>query len=151
VPESDVSSIEDLAKPSVAGRMNKYIQGIGTGAAITVLSMKAIDAYGLDSTGYSFHPGTAAAWITAYEKAVAPRDILGGKNRAALVGPRKRVNLLPAKTRIAISRIDIGIEGVTEMDWLVNVMKKTPEEAALSWMGTNQGRVEDWLRGAVER
>lgn len=48
VPPDEVVSIEDLAKPSVAARMTKLIHGIGPGAAITTLSRKAIEDYGLD-------------------------------------------------------------------------------------------------------
>jgi glycine betaine/proline transport system substrate-binding protein len=171
VPRSEVSSIADLEKPAVAERMNKVIQGIGAGATITTLSQEAIGAYKLDGVGYSFHSGTPAEWIAAYEKAVAdqkwivfptwapqylnrdgklrpledPRGILGGTNHASLVGPRKRLQLLPAKTRTALSRIHIGIDGVTEMDWVVNVKKKTPREAARSWIEANEGEVRSWL------
>jgi ABC-type proline/glycine betaine transport system substrate-binding protein len=32
------------------------------------------------------------------------------------------------------------------MDWLVNVEKKTPREAALTWMKANDSRVAGWLQ-----
>jgi glycine betaine/proline transport system substrate-binding protein len=171
VPKGDVSSIADLAKPSVVERMNRFIQGIGPGATITALSQEALGAYKLDTAGYSFHSGTPAEWTAAYDKAVAdqkwivfptwtpqylnresalrpledPRRILGGTNHASLVGPRRRLELFPAKTRAALSRIRVGIDGVTEMDWLVNVKKKTPREAARSWMESNESHVQEWL------
>jgi glycine betaine/proline transport system substrate-binding protein len=173
VPEyvSEVSSIADLVKPAAAERMTKVIQGIGAGATIKTLSQEAIGAYSLDYAGYSFHSGTPAEWIATYDKAVAdrkwivfptwapqylnrdgklrpledPRGILGGTNRASLVGPRKRLLLLPAKTKTALSRIYIGIDGVTEMDWAVNVKKTTPREAARSWMAANEAEVRNWL------
>lgn len=171
IPASEVSSIADLVKPGVAERMNKAIQGIGAGATITTLSKEALGAYKLDRAGYSFRSGTPQDWIAAYEKAVAdqkwivfptwapqylnrgaklrpledPRGILGGTNHASLVAPRKRLQLLPAKTRKALSRIHIGIDGVTEMDWAVNVKKKTPSEAARSWMEANESNVRNWL------
>jgi glycine betaine/proline transport system substrate-binding protein len=43
-----------------------------------------------------------------------------------------------------VARIDIGLEGVTEMDWLVNVEKKTPREAARAWMAANEQRTAGW-------
>jgi glycine betaine/proline transport system substrate-binding protein len=152
--------------------MTQLIQGIGTGATITTLSQKAVGEYGLDVAGYSFRPGTAAEWTGAYDAAVAagrwiifptwapqylnrggkirpledPRGVLGGVNRASLVGPRSRVATLPPTTRSALARIALGLDGVTEMDFLVNVAKKTPREAALAWMEANEGRVAGWLK-----
>ncbi|NML59803.1 glycine/betaine ABC transporter substrate-binding protein [Massilia sp. RP-1-19] len=173
VPEDQVKSIADLAKPAVAGRMTKLIQGIGTGAAITTLSQKAVGDYGLDALGYSFRPGTAAEWTAAYDAAVAerrwivfptwapqylnrggklrplqdPRRVLGGVNHASLVGHRDRLKAIPPATRAALARINLGLDAVTEMDWLVNVEKKLPREAARQWMAANQVRVAGWLKG----
>lgn len=52
IPENEVKAIFDLAKPDVAAKMNKSIQGIGQGASITVFSQNAIKEYGLDKLGY---------------------------------------------------------------------------------------------------
>lgn len=45
VPASEVATLADLAKPSVAERMGKVIQAIGPGAGITVVSTKAVHEY----------------------------------------------------------------------------------------------------------
>jgi hypothetical protein len=45
-----------------------------------------------------------------------------------------------------LARMDLGLDGVTEMDWLVNVEKKTPREAARTWMKANDTRVAGWLK-----
>lgn len=172
VPESEVASIVDLAKPAVAQRMTKLIQGIGTAAVITTVSQKAVGEYGLDALGYSLRPGKPVEWTGAYDAAVAekrwivfptwapqylnrggklrplqdPRGILGGVNHASLVAPRERFAALPAKTRTVLARIDLGLDGVTEMDYLVNVEKKNPREAARTWMQANASRVAGWLK-----
>jgi glycine betaine/proline transport system substrate-binding protein len=172
VPESDVTSIADLAKPSVAERMTKLIQGIGTGATITTVSQKAVGEYRLDALGYSLRPGTPAEWTGAYDAAVAerrwivfptwtpqylnrggtlrplqdPPGVLGGINHASLVGPRDRLQAIPPATRAVLARMDLGLDGVTVMDWLVNVEKKTPREAARTWMKANESRVAGWLK-----
>ena len=172
VPESEVTSIADLAKPSVAQRMTKLIQGIGPGATITTVSQKAVGEYGLDALGYSLRPGTPAEWTGAYDAAVAerrwivfptwapqylnrggklrplqdPRGVLGGINHAALVGPRDRLQAIPPRTRSVLARMDLGLDGFTEMDWLVNVEKKTPREAGRTWMKANEIRVAGWLK-----
>jgi glycine betaine/proline transport system substrate-binding protein len=172
VPADEVASISDLGKPMVAKRMTKLIQGIGSGATISVVSKKAVAEYGLEGLGYAFRPGTAAEWIGALNAAMAegrwiifptwapqylnrenriralqdPRGITGGTNHASLVSPRNRFERLPLATRVTLSRIELGIDGVTEMDWLVNVAKQTPREAARKWMAENDKRVAGWLK-----
>lgn len=172
VPAEDVRSIEDLAKPTVAERMTKPIQSIGVGAAITAVSRNAVDQYGLAPLGYSLQPGTQAEWVGALTAALAerrwivfptwapqylnrdgqlrpladPRGVLGGVNHASLVAPRGRFEALPDRTRAVPARIDLGLDGVTEMDWLVNVQGQTPRNAARSWMHANESRVAGWLR-----
>lgn len=47
VPADQLSSIEDLAKPEIADKLNGRIQGISAGAGEMQLSRKAMDAYGL--------------------------------------------------------------------------------------------------------
>jgi glycine betaine/proline transport system substrate-binding protein len=167
VPQEEVASIEDLAKPSVAERMTKRIQGIGPGATITVVSRKAVEDYGLGRLGYVLEPGTQAEWTGAFSAAAAerrwivfptwapqylnraladPRGVLGNPNHASIVAPRKRFEALPGPTRTALSRIALGLDGVTEMDWLVNAEKQTPRDAARVWMRSNEGRVSGWLK-----
>lgn len=172
VPIDAVASIADLAKPDVARRMTRLIQGIGASAGITTVSLAAVRAYGLDASGYTLRPGTAAEWTGAYDAAVRerrwmvfptwapqylnrdgalrpiddPQGILGGANHAALVAPTARLRALPAATRAALSRIDLGVDAVTEMDWMVNVDKLTPREAAAKWIEAHAARVDGWLR-----
>lgn len=173
VPKDAVASIADLARPEVAQRMTRLIQGIGPAAGITTVSQAAVRAYGLEAPGYTLRPGTAAEWTGAYDAAVReqrwmvfptwapqylnrdgklrpladPKGILGGANHAALVAPAARLQALPAATRAALSRIDLGVDAVTEMDWMVNVDKMTPRDAAARWMQANESRVAGWLRG----
>lgn len=176
VPADQVSSIADLAKPAVAERMTKLIQGIGAGATITTFSRSALDAYGLASLGYSLQPGTQGEWLATLNRALAeqrwmifptwapqylnrdgrmraladPRGVLGGTNHAALVAPRARFESLPPARRQVLSRIDLGLDGVTEMDWLVNVEKLPPRDAARAWIRANEGRVSGWLSACAE-
>jgi glycine betaine/proline transport system substrate-binding protein len=44
VPQAEVASIADLAKPHVAARMSRQIQGIGPAATITTVSQTAVRA-----------------------------------------------------------------------------------------------------------
>jgi len=170
-PEAEVSSVGDLTRPAVAQKMTKLIQGIGPGATITTDAQKAVAEYGLDKLGYTLRPGTPQEWTGAYDRAVAekrwivfptwapqylnrggriralkdPRGVLGGMNHGALVAPRERFAALPRRTQTVVGRIELSLEGVTEMDWLVNVEKKTPREAARAWMKSNDRRVSAWF------
>lgn len=165
-----MASIADLAKPAVADRMSRLIQSVGAGATITTVSGKAATEYGLAAAGYVVRPSTPAEWIAAYDTAIAerrwfvfptwapqflnrhgalrplddPRGVLLGLNRAALVAPRAAFLALPARTREVLSRISLGLDGVTDMDWAVNVDKQTPREAARAWLGANASRVAAW-------
>jgi glycine betaine/proline transport system substrate-binding protein len=172
VPEELLASMEHLAKPAVMERITKHIQGIGPGATITVISRKAIEDYGLGQFGYSLKVGTQVEWTGALYAAVAeqrwivfptwapqylnrnrqlraladPRGVLGGANHASLVAPRERFEALPARTRATLQRIDLAIEAVTEMDWMVNAGSRPPRDAARMWMALNEGRVAGWLQ-----
>ncbi|MBX5088372.1 glycine/betaine ABC transporter substrate-binding protein [Rhizobium lentis] len=171
VPADEVASIADLAKPSVASRMTRNIQGIGAGAAISRLSEQVLDLYQLRASGYSFRPGSQSDWISAYKQAVAerrwvifptwapqylnegqllrpladPKRTLGGANNAVLVAPTEKFNDLPARTRLVLSRIEIGIDGVTAMDRMVNAEGLTPEDSARLWLGLNDQKVNSWF------
>ena len=73
-----------------------------------------------------------------------PKGTLGGVNPAVLVGRAKRLAQLPDLTRRALSRIQLGLDGVTEMDWFVNDDKRTPQDAARTWMKANEHRLASW-------
>lgn len=173
VPRDEVASIADLARPSVAGRMTSLIQSVGSGATITTVSLRAVTEYGLAPWGYRVRPGTPAEWTAAYAAAVEerrwvvfptwtpqflnrgddlrplddPRGVLGGLNRGVLVAPRARFQAFPEPTRLALSRIAPGLDGVIEMDWAVNVDKQTPRDAARAWIRANEARVAAWIGG----
>ena len=70
VPETDVSSVEDLMLEPALTRMERLIQGINPGAGISRFSAKMIQAYGLGDAGYEFRPGTEEECFDRFEKAV---------------------------------------------------------------------------------
>lgn len=62
VPESELASIEDLAKPAVQEKLGGRIQGIEPGAGLTRLSQDTLKAYGLN--GYQLQEASEAAMIS---------------------------------------------------------------------------------------
>ncbi|MBY5538233.1 hypothetical protein HFO58_34740 [Rhizobium leguminosarum] len=172
VPEDVVRSISDLTKPDVMARMVKTIQGIGQGAAITNLSQRALAEYKLDAAGYAFSTGTQSEWISSLTEAIDkrqwivfptwapqylneggkirplsdPRGVLGGENHASLAASGTRIEAIPERTLAVLRKVNIGLDGVTQMDGLVNAGRKSPREAAQQWMSSNQVKVESWFR-----
>src|SRR5579863_4283791 len=70
IPESEVSSIEDLTKPSVSARMIKTIRGLSLDASITSKSAEALDLYDLRNAGYHVIPGGFEPWKEALKSAI---------------------------------------------------------------------------------
>jgi glycine betaine/proline transport system substrate-binding protein len=67
IPESEVSSIADLARPDVARRLQYEIFGIDPGAGLMRLSEQAVKAYGLDR--YNLIASSGAAMTAMLERA----------------------------------------------------------------------------------
>jgi glycine betaine/proline transport system substrate-binding protein len=118
VPEAEVASVADLARPEVAERMTREIQGVGQGATISVMSQRAIGAYGLDVRGYSFRPGTQAEWLSAYRAGVA----------------QKRWLVAPMWTPVFLNHGG-GLRPLRD-----------PHGTFGGWMAANDDRVRSWFR-----
>jgi glycine betaine/proline transport system substrate-binding protein len=164
VPESEVSTISDLLKPSVKAKMTPIIQGIGLGAGITRFSIKMMDEYKLKDAGYTFLTGTQEQCVAAFEQAVAenrwvvvplwhpqflhskykirelsdPKKLLGGKDRAVLLARIDRLEQLFTADEIKqLDGIKLSNEIVAELDYAINRENKTEDEAAKIWLRKN--------------
>lgn len=173
VPERIVKSVEDLLKPEVAAKMTKIIQGAGPDSGLSIASKKMITEYGLNEVGYQFLTGTGQDRVDAFVNAVAekrwvviplgvpqylnkayqirpllePKGLLGGMNRGVLVAHKDFPNKFSTKTVETLQRIHLGLDAVNEMDYMVNVEKKTPKDAAKIWMDRNSTLIESWITG----
>ncbi|WGF89032.1 glycine betaine ABC transporter substrate-binding protein [Marinivivus vitaminiproducens] len=67
VPEDQVASIEDLAKPEVAEQLGNQIQGIDPGAGLMQASEKAVSNYGLSD--YTLVSSSEAAMLAELDRA----------------------------------------------------------------------------------
>ena len=147
VPETEVRSVGDLVKPDVVTRMDKTIRGTGPGSGLMIQSKEMMRAYGLEQAGYQLKPGAQKDWIDNFERAVTerrwlvmplwqpqflnkayrlrrltePKGLLGGPNRAVLIANKDFPGKFPARTVATLRRIELGIDAVTEMDYLLNV------------------------------
>jgi len=171
VPSDAVAGIDDLRKPEVLARMSKVIQGTGRDSGNMMLSTEVMKAYALDQAGYALRPGTLSDFHGAYGRALAaqawfvmplwfphyinrigsmrpiddPKGLLGPASNGTLVAGKAWAERAPARTIEVLSRIHIGLDGVAEMDRLVNVERMTPRESAQTWMRANEAAVAAWF------
>lgn len=67
VPESELSSIDDLKKPDVVSKLNGTIQGIEPGGGLMQASEKTIKDYGLN--GYNLQSSSEAGMLASVQRA----------------------------------------------------------------------------------
>ena len=75
------------------------------------------------------------------------KTLLGEANTATLIAHRDFSDVVPDETVKALSRVSLGLETVTELDYRVNIKDKTPETAADGWFDVHPETVEWWLTG----
>jgi glycine betaine/proline transport system substrate-binding protein len=171
VPESEVSSIEDLTKPAVVAKMAKTIRGLSLDATITTESADAIAAYGLNSAGYHVVPGEFGPWKRALTSALKdqawvveplwepyyfnrlyslrplkdPKNLFKGRNRVILAAHNGVRERLPQKTVDALNRMHVRLNDIVDMDFDVNVHSVTPEVAAGNWIHKHPEQFKAWV------
>lgn len=176
VPESDVASIADLAKPEIMARMPKRIVSLPEATGLTVSARRVMEAYGLGAAGYELIAAPPAEWLSTFKDAVAaqrwvvfplwqpqwvnaafdvrrlaePKNAYGDPDTAFLIGHKQLKDKLTPGTLKVLTGIRLSVAAVTEMDRLVNVEGKSPRDAARIWMAANPDTVTRWAKGAVQ-
>ncbi len=171
IPQTEVASVADLAKSDVAARMEKVIQGTGRDSGNMMVSAEVMQAYGLEAAGYRLQPGGIPEFIGAYDRGIAarqwfvmplwwphyinilgtmrplaePRGLLGPANDGTLVASKRWVERAPKRTVVVLGRIRLGLQAVAEMDYMVNVEGKSPQQAARVWIDANRALVDSWF------
>ena len=172
VPAADVRSVADLRKPEVAAKMQKEIRGTRADSGLMIGSKKIMEEYRLEEAGYQLAPGKPADWIANFEGNIAaqrwfvmplyqpqylnrvakmrileePKQLLGGIDKAYLVAHKDFYAKVDKHTWKALQRMSLSVKAVTEMDYLVNVKKLTPQYAARNWMAAHPDTVNYWLQ-----
>ncbi len=170
VPADAVAAVADLARPEVAGRMTRLIQGIGPGAGISRFSREIMDAYRLGDAGYEFRNGSQQDCEDAFTRAVAerrwvvvplwhpqhlhhrytirelaePKGLLRGRDAATLIARKDRLGAIDPAALLALSRIRLGNAAVAHLDYLISVEKKSPADAVDFWFAQNPETVKGW-------
>ncbi len=171
VPVSEVASVEDLKKPSVSNRMSKFIRATKPDSGLTMGSKRIMQAYGLEAYGYRLQTGGHSQWQRNFERRYAvrdwfvmpyfqpnflnrmaqmrkldePRNLLGEVNRAVLVAHKEFVANAPERTLNVLRRVELDLDAVAEMDYMVRIDRLSARSAARRWMSANAERVDAWF------
>ena len=70
-----------------------------------------------------------------------PKQLLGGADKAYLVAHKDFYAKADKRTWKALQRISLSVTSVTEMDYLVNVKKLSPQYAVRNWMAAHPDTV----------
>lgn len=171
IPESEVSSIEDLKKAEVAKKLNYQIQGIDPGAGEMQLSEKALKTYGLDNyklisssgagmtaalaraerkkdwivvTGWSPH-WMFAKWHLRYLK--DPKGALGGLEEVSILARHGLYQEHPDVVAF-LSRMDLPLEDLQTI--MVKASDSSYEKAAEEYIKDHPQRVNYWVTGKLD-
>jgi glycine betaine/proline transport system substrate-binding protein len=170
VPESELSSIEDLKKDSVREKLDGTITGIDPGAGLTRLSKQAVEDYGLD--GYDLQTSSGAAMTAALDRATRrnewivvtgwsphwkfgaydlryledPKGSLGGAEHIDAL-TRKGFYQDNVEVASVVSRIQIPLEML--QDYMYQARESSYEEAVSAFMEEQPQYVDYWVTGEL--
>jgi glycine betaine/proline transport system substrate-binding protein len=170
IPESEVTSIADLAKPAVREQLDGTITGIDPGAGLTRLSRQAIEDYGLD--GYELQISSGAGMTAALQRAVRrdewivvtgwsphwmfgafdlryledPEGVLGSFERVHAVA---RMGFYQDDVEVAsfLSRMQIPIADLQAA--MYEAQETSYEEAVTNYIAGNEARIDYWVTGEL--
>ncbi len=171
VPASAVKSISDLAKPDVAGKMEKSIRGPAAESNVMVRSQKVLQEYGLSQAGYQLSADKSADWLAAIDANIKagkwfvvplwqphylnkaaklrildePKNLLGKADTVWLVARKGTKRKIGPIGFGVLKKMELSLKTVTELDYRVNIDKLSPRAAAREWMGLHPYTVEYWL------
>lgn len=170
IPESELSSIEDLTKDSVRERLDGTITGIDPGAGLTRLSKQAIEDYGLDD--YELQISSGAGMTAALARAIRnedwivatgwsphwkfgawdlrylddPRGVLGSWERIHAIA-RKGFYQENIDAATMLARMWIPIDDLQAA--MYDARETSYEEAVTKYIENNGKRVDYWVNGGM--
>lgn len=166
VPEELLASVEDLARPEVAARMGKLLQGIHPGAGISRFSRRMMSEYGLEQLGYRFENGSEDDCFRRYEDAVRrgewvvvplwhpqflhhglrlralaePKGLLGGRDEATLIVRAACAAGMAPAVLAQLGKLSLGNQAVSELDYMICRQGLSPLAAADAWLARPDGQ-----------
>lgn len=173
VPETTVSSIADLSRAEATVILDPNVQGVVAGSGLMRLSGEVMRTYGLSEAGYQLVEGDVPTLSAHVEEMVSqqalfvtplwqpqylnsqyefrilddPKQIFPLPDEAFLLGYQGYEERLSEEDIRVLQSIHIGLDAMSELDYLVNVENLTPYEAAQSWLTDNPDQMNAWLQG----
>jgi len=170
IPASEVKSVSDLAKSNVAARMEKGIRGPASNSNLMGQSEKVLEAYALSQAGYQLSTGEDADWAAGvstdfksgkwfvvplwqphYLNSMVklrileePKKLLGEPDTAWLVANKNTKRKIGPTGFGVLQKMELSVKWVNELDYAINVDKRSPRVAARRWMGMHPYTVEYW-------
>ncbi len=171
VPESELSSIEDLKKDSVREKLDGTITGIDPGAGLMRLSNKAVEDYGLD--GYNLQSSSGAGMTAALERAIDrdewivatawnPHWMFGAYDLRYLEDPKgtlgkaERIHAFAhvgfyqdnVDVAMFLSRMQLPLDELEAA--MNNAQQSSYEEAVNQYIQEHQARIDYWVTGDIK-
>lgn len=166
-----IQSVEDLAKPEIADKFRKLIQGINPGAGISRFSRKMIEEYGLSVQGFYFENDSLDDCTRAYLDAVTarelailplwrpqwlhleavvrelsdPKGLLGGVDDATLILRNDAKHKISDAGLRFLCKIAPGNDEISKIDHAICRKGLAPRDAARAWIDAEPKLVESWI------
>ncbi|AWJ93576.1 glycine/betaine ABC transporter substrate-binding protein (plasmid) [Azospirillum baldaniorum] len=170
VPEDQVKTIADLAKPEIREKLKGKIQGIDPGSGLMQASEKALKDYGLD--GYELVSASGAAMTAALGRAdrredwIAvtawsphwmfakwklryledPKGSLGGLERVHVMARKKLYQEHP-KVAELLTRMYLPLEDLEKI--MLEADATSYDKAIDTYIANNKQRVDYWVTGEM--
>jgi len=165
VPESDIASIEDLAKDDVKEKLGGEVQGIDPGAGLTRLSEQAVKDYGLD---YELKISSEAGMLTTVDRAMRsekwfvatawsphwmfgkyelryiedPKGSLGAAEHVDILA-RKDFSAQQAEVAEFFTRMKLPIDELEAA--MFEAQETSYDKAVENYIDKNPERIKEWL------
>jgi glycine betaine/proline transport system substrate-binding protein len=170
IPDDQVASIADLAKPEVKEKLKGKVQGIDPGAGLTRLSKEALKIY--DLSGYDLTTASDAAMVSALDRAIRrkewivvtgwsphwmfgkyelrylddPKGAMGGVERVYVVSRQGFQRDYPEVAQF-LMRMHLPLK---ELEAAMSDAKEASVDKAVeNYIGEHQARVKYWLTGEM--
>ena len=171
VPASELKSVVDLGKPSVAEKMDKTIRAPDEDADLTAGSKNIVEQYKLDEAGYRFVTAKTADWIDGFNRNIAekkwfvmplrrpqylnraarlrvldePENLLGGTDKVYLVGHKDLRTRIDKYAYYVLSKMELSLRAIEEMEAMMATEKMSARDAARQWIGSHPNTLSYWL------
>jgi glycine betaine/proline transport system substrate-binding protein len=171
VPEDQLSSIADLAKPAVRDRLDGKIQGIDPGSGLMQVSEVAKSRYGLDD--YELVPASGAAMTAALARAIDrqewivvtawsphwmfarwklrylddPKRVFGGRERVHVLVREGFYQDYPPEISEFLARVYFPID---ELEAALLIATRESVDAAVDdYLQRHPDRIDYWVTGQL--